>query len=93
VELPSAGRKALNANELKMASRLIEEMSAHWDPADYPNNFRDAVMALVEKKAKAGKTQHVEPLEEAPESAANVVDLTELLKRSLKAPAKTRKRA
>jgi DNA end-binding protein Ku len=90
VDLPPAGRKSLNANELKMASKLIGEMSAKWDPADYPNNFRDAVMALVEKKAKAGKTKHVEPLEEAPASAANVVDLTELLKRSLKSPAKKR---
>ena len=43
-------------------------------------------MALVERKAKAGETEEVEPVEpdEAPAKPSNVVDLTELLKRSLK---------
>jgi len=41
-------------------------------------------MKLVGKKVKAGKTETViEPEEEAPESS-NVIDLTELLQRSLK---------
>jgi DNA end-binding protein Ku len=44
-------------------------------------------MALVDAKVKAGDTNRVEALEAAPESSTNVVDLTELLKRSLKSPA------
>ena len=41
-------------------------------------------MKLVEAKAKAGDTETVEPLEEAPSAEdSNVVDLTELLRRSL----------
>ena len=41
-------------------------------------------MALVEKKAKAGKIEDVESLEgEDERKSADVIDLTELLKRSL----------
>lgn len=95
--LPAAGEKAagLKAGELKMAEQLIEDMSAAFDPSKYADRFKAQVMALVEKKALAGKTETVlEPEEEAPAKAADVIDLTELLQKSLhgKAAAK-RKRA
>lgn len=84
LDLPAAGRKGLNAAELKMAAQLIEEMSGKWDPADFKDEFRIQVMKLVEKKAKAGEAKTVlEPEEEAPASA-EVIDLTELLQRSLR---------
>ncbi len=45
-------------------------------------------MELVQKKVKAGKTQTVvAPEEEAPSQGAEVIDLTELLARSLKGKA------
>jgi DNA end-binding protein Ku len=43
-------------------------MSGHWSADDYRDSFHDAIMKLVEAKAKAGKTETVEPLEEAPEA-------------------------
>jgi DNA end-binding protein Ku len=49
-------------------------------------------MKLAEQKAKAGQTKAVEKLEtaeEAPRKGADVVDLTELLKRSLGRGAKS----
>jgi len=88
LDLPPAGRKYISSAELKMAKQLIEEMSGDWKPADFKDEFRLQVMKLVDKKVKAGKTETVlEPEEEAPE-ASNVIDLTELLKRSLKGGAK-----
>ncbi|RYZ06057.1 MAG: Ku protein [Comamonadaceae bacterium] len=98
--LPSAGKASLKDAELKMARHLIEEMSGHWSADDYRDSFRDAIMKLVDAKAKAGETETVAPLEEAPEGpGAEVIDLTELLRRSLKgnapaaAPAPARKPA
>jgi len=83
--LPRAGKAGLKDAELKMARHLIEEMSGHWDPAEFRDNFHDAIMKLVQAKAKAGDTATVEPLEEAPEAqGAEVIDLTELLRRSLR---------
>jgi DNA end-binding protein Ku len=60
-------------------------MSGHWSASEYRDNFHDAVMKLVEAKAKAGDSETVEPLEEAPRAqGADVIDLTELLRRSLR---------
>lgn len=87
LNLPAAGKDAnkLKDNELKMASQLIQEMTTTWKPGDYADKFSDAIRALVARKVKAGDTETVEPVEEAPEGldAANVVDLSELLKNSL----------
>ena len=71
--------------EMKMAKQLVEEMAGHWRADEYRDSFREAVMKLVEHKAQAGETQEAVKLEEDPgkPGGADVVDLTELLKRSL----------
>jgi len=94
INLPAEGRKALKANELKMAAQLIADMTERWHPERYEDKFTHAVQALVAKRARAGKTEAVEPLEEAAPATSNVVDLTELLVKSLgkrRAPAKAPK--
>jgi len=45
-------------------------------------DLEDAIHALVARKVKAGETEAVEPVEEAP-AESNVVDLSELLRSSL----------
>lgn len=85
LNLPPAGGKAgIKDAELKMARQLIDGMSGRWKAGEFRDSFRDAIMKLVEKKAEAGETETVEPLEEAPaQGGADVLDLTELLRRSL----------
>ena len=85
----------LTKGELDMAKRLVEDMSGDWEPDDYRDSFQDKIMALVEKKAHAGKIENIERVsDDEPRKSADVIDLTELLKRSLgaktgKKPAKT----
>ncbi|WPN95974.1 Ku protein [Pseudomonas sp. MUP55] len=89
-------KPTLAKGELDMAKRLVEDMSADWQPDEYRDTFQEKIMALVEKKAKEGKIEDVESTEGSEErKSADVIDLTELLKRSLagkpaakKAPAK-----
>ncbi|QDG55112.1 Ku protein [Pseudomonas sp. NIBRBAC000502773] len=85
LELPSEVTKpSLAKGELDMAKRLVEDMSADWQPEDYRDSFQEKIMALVAKKAKAGKIEDVESQEGSDErKSADVIDLTELLKRSL----------
>lgn len=86
LELPSRKGKGANnsAAEMKMAKQLVDDMTEQWNPDDFKDEFKQAVMGLVEKKAKAGKTETVfEAEEEAPSQSSNVLDLTELLARSL----------
>ncbi|PRA45324.1 MULTISPECIES: Ku protein [Pseudomonas] len=85
----------LTKGELDMAKRLVDDMSGDWQPDDYRDSFQDKIMALVEKKAHAGKIENIERVsDDEPRKSADVIDLTELLKRSLggkvgKKPAKT----
>jgi DNA end-binding protein Ku len=87
LKLPAAGKAAsgLKAGELKMAAQLIAEMTGPWKPDEYSDQFSDAILALVSKKIKAGETATVTTTDAAAAevSASNVVDLTELLAKSL----------
>jgi DNA end-binding protein Ku len=79
-------KAGVTPKELGMAKRLIEDMSDSWDPAKYHDTFRDDIMALVEKKVKDGKVAEVTKIDEGGEQkpSAEILDLSELLKRSLK---------
>ncbi|AIO43958.1 MULTISPECIES: Ku protein [Burkholderia] len=81
----------VTARELGMAKKLIDDMSGKWTPDEYHDTFRDDILELVERKVRAGK---IEEIEDRPaqtgRAASNVVDLTELLKRSLKGGAGAR---
>lgn len=89
-ELPvpaeGTGAVKLSEGEKRMAAQLVTDMSMPWDPAHYSDTFRDAIMKLVDQRAEAGETASVTPIETEPSAASlgsNVVDLTELLRRSL----------
>jgi DNA end-binding protein Ku len=87
-KLPDEDSKkaGVTPKELEMAQRLIEDMSDTWNPHDYHDTFRDDIMALVEKKVKEGHTEEVSEVEEGTprKTSAEILDLSELLKRSLK---------
>ena len=84
MKLPPEGKGSLKAAELTMAKQLIQSMVAKWKPDAYADKFTHAIHALVAKRARAGDTENVVPMEEAEAGdASNVVDLTALLKQSL----------
>lgn len=88
LNFPPEGKSAagLKEAELKMAGQLIKDMQTAWRADDYADQFKQAIVDLVEHKVEAGKTAKVRPLEEDAGIAvggSNVVDLSELLKRSL----------
>ncbi|MDF3084158.1 non-homologous end joining protein Ku [Burkholderia sola] len=93
LSVPAADAKGagVTARELGMAKKLIDDMSGTWTPDEYHDTFRDDILELVERKVRAGK---IEEIEDRPaqtgRAASNVVDLTELLKRSLKGGAGAR---
>ncbi|HZF79265.1 MAG TPA: Ku protein [Rubrivivax sp.] len=86
LKLPPEGKTAagLKDAELKMARQLVDDMTGKFEPDRYTDKFAGAVHALIKQRVAAGETSTVQPLEEAAGAAAtNVVDLTELLARSL----------
>ena len=87
------GAAGVKDSERKMASQLIDDMTAAWEPALYTDHFAEAISELVAKRVKTGKTAVVEPIEtETALASSNVIDLTELLRNSLKARDKAPKK-
>ncbi|MEO6320641.1 MAG: Ku protein [Polaromonas sp.] len=91
LDLPPEGAKAagLSDRELAMAKQLVKDMAGKWDPHQFNDTFKERIMALVERKVKEGKLETVVQPGESEESAATpsgaqVLDLTELLQRSLR---------
>ncbi len=84
LELSSATTHAtLSKAEKEMAQRLVKDMKSTWRPQDYQDTFNAKIMALVEKKAVEGKIEDVETQADEPRRSADIIDLAELLKRSL----------
>ncbi len=85
LELTSVTTDAkLTKSEKEMAQRLVQDMTHKWNPKDYRDSFQEKIMALVEKKARQGKIENVEKsVEPSSRKSADILDLTELLKRSL----------
>ncbi|WP_412459945.1 Ku protein [Pseudomonas sp. SC11] len=74
----------LDKKERDMAKRLVEDMSGPWSPDQYHDAFRDTIMELVAEKAKRGKIAKVRKGGgDKGDQGADILDLTELLKRSL----------
>lgn len=102
LELDSKAKKVkLDKRERDMAKRLVDDMSGDWAPAEYHDAFRETIMGLVEEKAKHGKIAAVDAADTGrKDKGADIIDLTELLKRSLAGkprtkapPAKSKKKA
>lgn len=70
----------VRGNEVEMAKQLIESLSEPWNPERFTDEYREALLDIVEKKL-AGEP--IEVPEEAP--PAKVVDLMAALKASVEA--------
>jgi DNA end-binding protein Ku len=68
-----------------MAERLINDMTVKWEPDKYKDDYRDEVLALVEKKVKSGHTHEIvdKVARRARTARGEVMDLMPLLKQSL----------
>ena len=83
LEVPKDLKAAkVQPNEIKMAERLIDDMSMKWKPEDYHDTYRDDLLQLIEEKA-AGNTKAA-PKKKAPREA-QVIDFAALLEKSLAA--------
>ena len=70
-------------NELDMAQTLIDNLSADWDPGEFKDEYREAMLRIVEAKINGEEIEVVEA-----EPTAKVVDLMEALKASVAAAKK-----
>lgn len=84
IEIPSgkAGRGA--GKELDLALDLIDRMTGSFDPVKHPDDYRKAVLKAVEQKEEHEELAEDVEAEEARDTRrGKVVDLAEMLSRSL----------
>jgi DNA end-binding protein Ku len=69
--------------EIDMATALVNSMSSKWDPKKYRDDYREALMEVIEEKVEAGgKELEEKPKKKAPPST-KVIDLVSVLQQSL----------
>jgi DNA end-binding protein Ku len=84
--------------EMDMATALVDSMSSKWNPEKYHDDYREALMEVIEEKVEAGGKEIEEKPKKAPEPT-KVIDLVSVLQKSLeqtgakkKATAKSRRK-
>ena len=76
----------LRPQELKMAASLIESLGAEFDPTDFHDEYRDAVVEMIERKRTTGDSRPAPVAEKAPDDGGDsMTDLLTALQRSVEA--------
>jgi DNA end-binding protein Ku len=85
--------------EMNMATALVDSMSSKWNPEKYHDDYREALMEVIEEKVEAGGKEIEEKPKKAPKPT-KVIDLVSVLQKSLeetgakrKTTARSRKKA
>jgi len=83
IEVPGAELAELGVTdaEVALAEQLVTTIAASWDPESYRDTYHDDLLALIERKAEGEAVEIVAEPQQA--VAAQVVDIAELLKRSV----------
>jgi DNA end-binding protein Ku len=98
-DLKLPAKVELSKKEMQMAESLIETMTGKWDPQKYQDEYKQALMEVIQEKVETGGKEL--PAEKArPPKSPKMIDLVSVLQQSLEAskkaakpPAKKQKKA
>jgi DNA end-binding protein Ku len=80
---------AVSKSEMAMAKTLVNQMTVEWDPHKYKDEYKDTIMKVIDEKVKTGG-EEIGPAKKPARRAANIVDLADVLRRSLQQTAAKR---
>jgi DNA end-binding protein Ku len=75
---------AISERELTMAKSLVEMLRTDFDPTKYHDNYREALLELIEAKAEGQEIKRPQP------AAGKITDLMEALRTSIEAAKRDR---
>lgn len=81
LNIPSAETKR-GKKELDMATQLVEQMTVEWDPSRYTDDYRSALMAVIDQKIESGG-RDLPAAPKAPRASGKIIDLVSVLQKSL----------
>jgi DNA end-binding protein Ku len=82
----------IGRREMTMARSLIDSLSAKWNPEKYKDDYREALMEVIEEKVEAGGKEIEEKPKKAPKPT-KVIDLVSVLQKSLEETGAKKKNA
>jgi DNA end-binding protein Ku len=83
LDLPE--KAGVSPRELAMAERLIDAMTGEWDPSQFKDTYSKELLARIKEKVRNKETHKLTaaPKTREPRQSAQVIDLMEVLKKSL----------
>jgi DNA end-binding protein Ku len=78
--------------EINMAKALVDSMTSKWQPEKYHDDYREALMEVIEEKVESGGKEIKEKPKKAPKPT-KVIDLVSVLQQSLAQTGAARKRS
>jgi DNA end-binding protein Ku len=81
-EFKSPEERPVSKQEMAMAKQLIDSMSDEWRPENYTDEYRDAVLKLIDQKIESGGKDVTAPSKKP--RPTNVIDLVSVLQQSIK---------
>lgn len=80
-----AKKTGIQKKELQIAEQLIKSMSTKWNPDKYKNEYQGSLLDYVMEKIKLGESYQLEePKKAEAKHKRKVIDIMDLLKKSLK---------
>jgi DNA end-binding protein Ku len=75
----------ISNKELELAEKLIDGMTADWDPHAHHDEYRDVLMKLIEGKIKSGQTEAIEEFGDDGQAKEppQTINFMDVLKRSV----------
>jgi DNA end-binding protein Ku len=78
--------------EMDMAEALIHSMSAKWNPEKYRDDYREALMEVIEQRVEAGGKE-IEEKSKPRKVPTKVIDLVKVLQKSLEQTGTAKKKS
>ena len=78
--------------EMDMAKSLIDSMSSKWNPDEYKDDYREALMDVIEEKVESGGKE-IEEKPKPKKTPSKVIDLVAVLQKSLEENKGTKKKS
>jgi DNA end-binding protein Ku len=78
--------------EKEMAKALVDSMTSKWNPEKYHDDYREALMEVIEEKVESGGKEIKEKPKKAPKPT-KVIDLVKVLQQSLEESGKAKRRS
>jgi DNA end-binding protein Ku len=80
-EFKAPAEKSVSKPEMNMAKKLIDSMSAKWDPTMFKDDYHELLEKVVEEKIHEGGKQAPAPKKRT--TGGNVIDLVSVLQQSI----------